>query len=206
MKQNHYYTNQPNSKSQEKHFSYVLKGFTFQFTSDNGVFSKNTIDFGSQLLIESYEVPTHLAQGKLLDVGCGYGPMGLSFAKANPQMSVEMVDVNERAMDLAKRNAEANGIQNVTIHESNTYDNVHAQDYSVIISNPPIRAGKEVVHRILAEAYDHLVEEGQLVIVIQKKQGAPSAQKKMQEVFGNVERIALDKGYWILVSTKEKGE
>ena len=132
--------------------------------------------------------------------------MGLSYAKANPQMSVEMVDVNERAMDLAKRNAETNGIQNVTIHESNTYDNVHAKDYSVIISNPPIRAGKDVVHRILAEAYDHLVEEGQLVIVIQKKQGAPSAQKKMQEVFGNVERIALDKGYWILVSTKEKGE
>ena len=206
MNQNHYYTNQPNSKSQEKHFSYVLKEFTFQFASDNGVFSKNTIDFGSQLLIESYEVPPHLAQGKLLDVGCGYGPMGLSFAKAYPEMSVEMVDVNERAMDLAKRNAEANGIQNVTIHESNTYDNVQAKDYSVIISNPPIRAGKEVVHRILAEAYDHLIEEGQLVIVIQKKQGAPSAQKKMQEVFGNVERIALDKGYWILVSTKEKGE
>lgn len=206
MNQNHYYTNQPNSKSQEKHFRYVLKGFTFQFASDNGVFSKNTIDFGSQLLIESYEVPPHLAQGKLLDVGCGYGPMGLSFAKAYPEMSVEMVDVNERAMNLAKRNAEANGIQNVTIHESNTYDNVHAKDYSVIISNPPIRAGKEVVHRILAEAYDHLIEEGQLVIVIQKKQGAPSAQKKMQEVFGNVERIALDKRYWILVSTKEKGE
>ena len=206
MNQNHYYTNQPNSKSQEKHFSYVLKEFTFQFASDNGVFSKNTIDFGSQLLIESYEVPPHLAQGKLLDVGCGYGPMGLSFAKAYPEMSVEMVDVNERAMDLAKRNAEANGIQNVTIHESNTYDNVHAKDYSVIISNPPIRAGKEVVHRILAEAYDHLIKEGQLVIVIQKKQGAPSAQKKMQEVFGNVERIAFDKGYWILVSTKEKGE
>lgn len=206
MNQNHYYTNQPNSKSKEKHFRYVLKGFTFQFASDNGVFSKNTIDFGSQLLIESYEVPPHLAKGKLLDVGCGYGPMGLSFAKANPQMSVEMVDVNERAMELAKRNAETNGIQNVTIYESNTYDNVYAKDYAVIISNPPIRAGKEVVHRILEEAYDHLVEEGQLVIVIQKKQGAPSAQKKMQEVFGNVERIALDKGYWILVSTKEKGE
>ena len=87
----------------------------------------------------------HFFKGKLLDVGCGYGPMGLSLAKANSQMSVEMVDVNERAMDLAKRNAETNGIQNVTIYESNTYDNVHAKDYSVIISNPPIRAGKEFV-------------------------------------------------------------
>ena len=77
MNQNHYYTHQPNSKSQEKHFSYVLKGFSFQFVSDNGVFSKNTIDFGSQLLIESYEVPSSFQEGKLLDVGCGYGPMVL---------------------------------------------------------------------------------------------------------------------------------
>nr|WP_288294903.1 class I SAM-dependent methyltransferase [uncultured Granulicatella sp.] len=204
MNQNHYYTHQPNSKSQEKHFSYVLKGFSFQFVSDNGVFSKNTIDFGSQLLIESYEVPSSFQEGKLLDVGCGYGPMGLSFAKAYPKMHVEMVDVNERALELARRNAKANGIENVSIHESSIYDAINANDYSVIISNPPIRAGKEVVHRILEEANDYLIDGGQLVIVIQKKQGAPSAQKKMQEVFGNVERIALDKGYWILVSTKEK--
>ena len=180
MNQNHYYTHQPNSKSQEKHFRYVLKGFSFQFVSDNGVFSKNTIDFGSQLLIESYEVPSSFQEGKLL------------------------VDVNERALELARRNAKANGIENVSIHESSIYDEINAKDYSVIISNPPIRAGKEVVHRILEEAYDYLIDGGQLVIVIQKKQGAPSAQKKMQEVFGNVERIALDKGYWILVSTKEK--
>ena len=105
MNQNHYYTHQPNSKSQEKHFRYVLKGFSFQFVSDNGVFSKNTIDFGSQLLIESYEVPSSFQEGKLLDVGCGYGPMGLSFANAYPKMHVEMVDVNERALELALRNA-----------------------------------------------------------------------------------------------------
>ena len=92
------------------------------------------------------------------------------------------------------------------IHESNLYESVYLNDYAVILSNPPIRAGKEVVHAILEEAFDRLITDGQLVIVIQKKQGAPSAQKKMQEVFGNVERIALDKGYWILVSTKEKGE
>lgn len=206
MDQNHYYTNQPNSQSMERSFKYTLKGFPFHFVSDNGVFSKHTIDFGSRLLIESYEVPKELQKGKLLDVGCGYGPMGLAFAKRCPNMTIEMVDVNERAVELAKKNAKENQIPNVMIHESNLYESVSSNDFAVILSNPPIRAGKEVVHAILEEAFDRLITNGQLVIVIQKKQGAPSAQKKMQEVFGNVERIALDKGYWILVSTKEKGE
>lgn len=206
MDQNHYYTNQPNSQSKKRTFKYILKEIPFQFVSDNGVFSKHTIDFGSRLLIESYDVPTEFQNGKLLDVGCGYGPMGLAFAKVFPNMTVEMVDVNERAIELAKKNAKENQISNVMIHESNLYESVSSNEYAVILSNPPIRAGKEVVHTILEEAFDRLITDGQLVIVIQKKQGAPSAQKKMQEVFGNVERIALDKGYWILVSTKEKGE
>ena len=113
-----------------------------------------------------------------------------------------MIDVNERALLLARENAQKNGIKNVDIHESNLYDAVKKSQYEIIISNPPIRAGKTVVHTILEKAYDYLAENGQLVIVIQKKQGAPSAQKKMEEVFGNCERIQWDKGYWILVSTK----
>ena len=100
-------------------------------------------------------------------------------------------------------NSEKNGIKNVDIHESNLYDAVKKTQYEIIISNPPIRAGKTVVHTILEKAFDYLAENGQLVIVIQKKQGAPSAQKKMEEVFGNCERIQWDKGYWILVSTKD---
>ena len=128
--------------------------------------------------------------------------MGLAYGKAYPELSIEMIDVNERALVLALENAEKNGIKNVDIHESNLYDAVKKTQYEIIISNPPIRAGKTVVHTILEKAYDYLVENGQLVIVIQKKQGAPSAQKKMEEVFGNCERIQWDKGYWILVSTK----
>ena len=203
---NHYYTKNPESISQQKHWTYRLKGNTLSFTSDNGVFSKNTVDFGSELLVESYDIPEQFQKASLLDIGCGYGTMGLAYGKAYPELSIEMIDVNERALVLAQENAKKNGIHNVDIHESNLYDSVKKSQYEIIISNPPIRAGKEVVHRILAESYDHLIEEGQLVIVIQKKQGAPSAQKKMQEGLGNVERIALDKGYWILVSTKEKGE
>ena len=199
---NHYYTKNPDSISQQKHWTYRLKGNTLSFTSDNGVFSKHTVDFGSELLVESYDIPEQFQKASLLDIGCGYGTMGLAYGKAYPELSIEMIDVNERALLLAKENAIKNGIHNVEIHESNLYDTVKKSQYEIIISNPPIRAGKIVVHTILEKAYDYLAENGQLVIVIQKKQGAPSAQKKMEEVFGNCERIQWDKGYWILVSTK----
>ena len=200
---NHYYTKNPDSISQQKHWTYRLKGNTLSFTSDNGVFSKNTVDFGSELLVESYDIPEQFQNASLLDIGCGYGTMGLAYGKAYPELSIEMIDVNERALVLAQENAKKNGIHNVDIHESNLYDSVKKSKYEIIISNPPIRAGKIVVHTILEKAYDYLAENGQLVIVIQKKQGAPSAQKKMEEVFGNCERIQWDKGYWILVSTKD---
>ena len=199
---NHYYTKNPESISQQKHWTYRLKGNTLSFTSDNGVFSKNTVDFGSELLVESYDIPEQFQKASLLDIGCGYGTMGLAYGKAYPELSIEMIDVNERALVLAQENAKKNGIHNVDIHESNLYDSVKKSQYEIIISNPPIRAGKIVVHTILEKAYDYLAENGQLVIVIQKKQGAPSAQKKMEEVFGNCERIQWNKGYWILVSTK----
>lgn len=201
---NHYYTKQPESTSRQQQWSYHLKGNTLAFTSDNGVFSKHTVDFGSRLLIESYDLSEASQQATILDIGCGYGTIGLAYAKAYPHLTVEMVDVNERAVALASMNAQKNNIANVDIHESNLYEAVHQKQYHAIISNPPIRAGKKVVHSLLDEAYDYLVEGGQLVIVIQKKQGAPSAMKKMEEVFGNCTRLAWDKGYWILVSTKEK--
>lgn len=178
----------------------MLKGFNMSFTSDNGVFSKNTVDFGSKLLIESFELETKI--GKILDVGCGYGPMGLTVAKAFPDSQIEMVDVNLRALELAKENAELNKITNTHIYESTVYDNVTANDYQAIISNPPIRAGKKIVHAILEDAYNHLQKNGELWIVIQKKQGGPSAEKKMEEVFGNVETVAKDKGYFIFKSVK----
>ncbi|MBF2674541.1 class I SAM-dependent methyltransferase [Listeria marthii] len=200
MTNNHYYTNDETIKHNRKTWQVMLKGFNMNFTSDNGVFSKNTVDFGSKLLIESFEL--EVKNGKILDVGCGYGPMGLTVAKEFPDSQVEMVDVNLRALELAKENAELNKISNTHIYESSVYDNVTATDYQAIISNPPIRAGKKVVHAILEGAFDHLQENGELWIVIQKKQGGPSAGKKMEEVFGNVETVAKDKGYFIFRSVK----
>lgn len=201
---NHYYSKNPDVASQQKKWQYTLKNHLFSFMSDNGVFSKNTVDFGSRLLVESFDVPEQLHCAPILDVGCGYGPIGLTYAKTYPTSMVEMVDVNERAIELAHLNAKQNGISNVVIHQSNVYETLEHNQYGVIVSNPPIRAGKQVVHAIIEESYPLLMQQGCLVIVIQKKQGAPSAEKKMLEVFGNCELIARDKGYWILQSIKEE--
>lgn len=199
---NHYYTKNPETESKETSWTFPLRDREFRFISDSGVFSKKTVDFGSRLLIESFQLNEEVA-GDILDVGCGYGPMGLALAHAYPARLVEMVDVNERALSLARRNAEANNIRNVKVYESNTYDQVpEGRQFAAIVSNPPIRAGKQVVHRILSEAHTHLLLGGTLTVVIQKKQGAPSAEQKMLDVFGNVEVIARDKGYWIIQSVK----
>ncbi|WP_277630322.1 class I SAM-dependent methyltransferase [Atopococcus tabaci] len=198
----HYYTEDPKTKSKPKTWETTLDGRKFRFTSDAGVFSKERVDFGSRLLVESVDLSTY-PEGDLLDVGCGYGPIGLALAKKDATRKVEMVDVNQRAIELSKRNAELNTVTNVAIHPSDLYETVEGKGFAGVFSNPPIRAGKQVVHRVLEEAYDYLRPNGYLTIVIQKKQGAPSARKKMEEVFGNVERIALEKGYWILQSQKQ---
>jgi len=193
----HYYTNNIDAQSNEKTIEYTLKGHKIKFITDIGVFSKTGVDFGSQLLIETFN--TGDISGKILDVGCGYGPIGLSLAKSSPERQIHMVDVNERALALSTKNAELNEIQNVTIYESSCYENVK-ETYAFILSNPPIRAGKQVVHTIIEEAKNYLEDDGQLWIVIQKKQGAPSAKKKMLEIYGNCEEVGKKKGYFVLMS------
>lgn len=197
----HYFTSNPNAKKNEKEFEITLKNNKLKLTTDSGVFSKERVDYGSKVMIESID-PSIFPNEKLLDMGCGYGPVGLSLAKAYPNLTVHMVDVNERALDLARQNALENGINNVNIYMSSIYEEIKEKDFGAIISNPPIRAGKKVVHEIISESYRYLAEDGVLIIVIQKKQGAPSAKQKMIDTFGNVERIALDKGYWVLQSKK----
>ncbi|WP_010285023.1 class I SAM-dependent methyltransferase [Bacillus timonensis] len=192
----HYYTSKPTVASNQKIWSFVLKGNSFSFTSDSGVFSKNEVDFGTRLLVEEFKAPE--VAGPFLDVGCGYGPIGLALAKIHNERFVEMIDVNERAVELAKKNAETNKITNVEIHQSDLFTNVKKQGFAAILSNPPIRAGKKVVHHILEESYRYLLPGGELWVVIQKKQGAPSAIEKLEKVFEEVEIVERKKGYHII--------
>ncbi|MGM9905502.1 class I SAM-dependent methyltransferase [Lactobacillus sp.] len=196
-----YFTENPTASHDEHHVNYHLNGINLNLTTDAGVFSKNRVDYGSGVLIEQM-LDQDLPGGNILDVGCGYGPIGLFAAKKWPDRQVDMVDVNERAMDLARRNAAANGAGNVNIFASDRYQEVAGQ-YAMIVTNPPIRAGKAIWSSILSEAKDHLLEGGILLVVIQKKQGAPSAKKLMAASFGNCEILTRDKGYYILKSVKK---
>ncbi|MCH4010249.1 class I SAM-dependent methyltransferase [Companilactobacillus sp.] len=195
---NQYFENSEDLEHELKTFDFTLKGHNLKFTSDSGVFSRQTIYFGSRVLIEAIDF-SNVPQGDILDVGCGYGPIGLALAKDQTSRQVTMTDVNLRALDLAKKNASANKIENVNIFESSIYDKIEDK-YALIVSNPPIRAGKEVVSGIIAEAADHLLPSGEVWIVIQKKQGAPSAKKLMKLTYGNVDVVTRDKGYYILRS------
>lgn len=199
----HYYSTKPTSKSDRQKMKTQIGGYDFTLLTDSGVFSKNKVDTGSEVLIKAAQTSV-FPSGKLLDLGCGYGTIGLALAKTFSNRQIEMVDVNERALQLAKDNAVLNEVKNVVIYQSNIFSHVTHQKFAGIISNPPIRAGKKVVHQILEEAYDYLTDGGKLQIVIQKKQGAPSARRKMEEVFGNVDRISLEKGYWVLQSEKKR--
>ena len=196
----HYYSRTQKVESEPKFWDFTLRSQLFRFKTDNGVFSKKEVDFGSRLLIEAFELPN--VEGSVLDVGCGYGPIGLSIAKNYPERIVHMIDVNERAIELSKANAVQNAVHNVEIYESDTLINVKEFNFAAILTNPPIRAGKKTVHDIFEQSYEHLVTGGELWIVIQKKQGAPSALEKLKERFTTVETIDKSKGYFIIKAVK----
>lgn len=192
-----YFAENPDAEHDIHELKVQLLGQKMTFLTDAGVFSKKMIDYGSQALLKCLDFHK---QESVLDVGCGYGTLGLTLVKAK-EVEATLVDINQRALDLARQNAERNQVL-ATIFQSNLYQNVEGR-FHHIISNPPIRAGKQVVHEVITGSYTHLLDGGDLTIVIQKKQGAPSAKAKMEEVFGNCEILKKDKGYYILRSRKE---
>ncbi len=195
----HYYSQQPDARHDRRTINTVLRGKDLRFTSDAGVFSKGDIDYGSRVLIEAMIIPEGSA---VLDVGCGYGPIGISAALLAPEGHVTMLDINSRAVELARENALQNGIRNVTVMESDVLSALEGQQFDVVLTNPPIRAGKAIVHQIFEEAYEHLKVGGTLWVVIQKKQGAPSAAAKLESMFPIVEEVGKDKGYRIMRAKK----
>lgn len=195
----HYYSKKPTTAHDLQTIEEQLRGRKFTFVTDAGVFSKKGVDYGSKLLIETMELTE---DASVLDVGCGYGPIGLSAALMASRGRVAMVDINERAVELAKRNAQRNRIENVRILQSDMLEAVMDQTFDAVLTNPPIRAGKETVHRIFEQAHQVLKPGGALWVVIQKKQGAPSAWAKLETLFSQVEEKERDKGYWIIKATK----
>lgn len=195
----HYFTSDPTVKSEERIIKYTLKDREFTFISDNGVFSKNHVDEASNLLIKTiYDE----IKGNVLDVGCGYGVIGITLAANENVSSVKMIDINHRAMELAKRNSIKNKVDSKTdIFESNGFEKVTGK-FDSIITNPPIRAGKIVIYKMYEDAREHLNANGALYIVINKKHGAPSTITYLKTLFENVEVLDKKAGFNVIKCTK----
>ena len=197
----HYYSKtQDDIESNPQEFIFNFKEHTFKFHTDNGVFSKEYIDYGTFAMLKAF-IPNNIDL-PILDVGAGYGPIGIVISKLYNKKTY-MLEINERAYNLILKNIEENKADSIA-YNSNLYEKLPLDfKFASIITNPPIRAGKDVVFSIYEGAYKRLDKNGELWVVIQKKQGAPSSKEKLESLFGNCEIITRDKGYYILKSVKQ---
>lgn len=195
----HYFINDNDTNLTGKTFEVIIRKNNYRFQTSKGVFSKEFLDFGSKVLIEA--VIVNDTDKEILDLGCGYGPIGISLAKENKNKNVTMIDINEKAVNLAKINASLNSVENVDIFANDLLTNIDKK-FDLIITNPPIRAGKDTVFRLYEDSYNALNKGGRLYVVIQKKQGAPSTFEKLEKMFESVVIQEKVKGYWIILATK----
>jgi len=194
----HYFTDNSDLEKNEKSFPLFFEDKTYTFITYSGVFSKNKVDYGSYAFLK---VLVNQDLGKrILDLGCGYGPIGIVLKSYFKDSVVDMVDINPRAVELTKLNSQENKVE-VNSFVSDLYSNITSR-YDSIVTNPPIRTGKENIYKIFTEAYDYLEENGNLFVVIRKQQGAKTTIVKLKEIFGNCTILNKNKGYYILKSQK----
>ena len=194
---NHYFKNDDKLKSEKRVLDLYINDNKLSFVSDVGVFSNTQIDYGSYTFLKT--ILKEEKVDRLLDVGCGYGVLGITLKYLHHANVVDMVDINERAVLLTKENIEYYKFSNSNCFVSNGFESINRK-YDRIVINPPIRAGKEVIYKMFDDSVNHLNENGALYIVIKKSLGAPSAMKKLSTIYKNVEIIKKDKGYYIIKS------
>ncbi len=187
----HYFTNDE-IKSNEKIYVTKINDIELKLYTDNGVFSKNKLDFGTRTLLENLEIDRF--KGDILDFGCGIGPIGI-YLSLKTKEKIDMIDINKRSISLAIKNSRLNNA-NTNVFESNIYEKINKK-YDFIVSNPPIRVGNEVLYKILFEAKEHLNENGELWIVINKDQGAKTITKKLEQ-FYDVTIVEKNKGFYVI--------
>jgi 16S rRNA (guanine1207-N2)-methyltransferase len=193
----HYFENNPPETIKEYTVAYTLQGRSFSLIASSGIFAKQGLDVGSRLLINVLLQDT--LSGTCLDLGCGYGPVGLTVASLNPKLTLTLADVNERAVIDARHNAQRLGLTNLQILTSDGFQEL-TQNFDVIAFNPPIRAGKKTIYRLYQEAKQHLNPNGSFYIVIRKDKGAESHETYLLTLFSKVLRRDRDKGYLVLIA------
>jgi len=191
----HYYSKHTDTQSKENLIHANLRGKEWSFVTDAGVFSKSGVDFGTRLLLETVQV---FREDRVLDLGCGYGVIGVVLACELSEGYVVMSDINERALSLACKNSQKYRLTNASFHSSDRFQGVPQQSFDHIITNPPIRAGKATIYKLFEEATEYLSERGSLWIVIHKKHGAESAVKKLENLYKSVEIVNKKSGYQII--------
>ena len=188
-----YFDNDKNIKSEKKLIRFNFNDREFSLYRDNGVFSKDRFDYGTRVLLNNVDICN--LSGNVLDLGCGIGVVGVILGIFNKNINIDMVDVNERAINLAKNNVLFNGVA-ADVFISNVYDNIEKK-YNYIITNPPIRAGKDVIRKFLIGGYDYLEDNGKLYFVMRKDHGVKSMIKELEDIYG-VKIIDKDKGFYIV--------
>ena len=188
----HYYTESPASAHDERVVRLKALGNELTFTTDAGVFSRDGLDRGTEALLEA--LPT--LSGRVLDLGCGWGAVGVALGKRYPGLEIVMTDINRRAVELARRNLDANGVR-AEVVQGDGFEHVTGE-FDAILTNPPIRAGKAVIYGLFADARAFLKPGGALYVVIRKQQGAPSALKYLKEIYAEAETIDRSGGFHVL--------
>jgi len=198
----HYFSAHPKSDPKLRLIRTTLRGNSFEFLTASSVFSKKRVDLGTKLLIEAMILPE---KGAVLDVGCGYGAVGIVAAAYNPRLHVIMTDVNNRAVHLARQNIEKNKVQNAIVRYGYLYEPVEDLAFNCVLSNPPVSAGMETVKALITEAPKAMTNEATFQMVIRSKIGAKTLPSIFNETFGNCQVLARKSGYRVLIAEKKQG-
>ena len=196
----HYYTENPNSAHEERRVTLRALGNELAFATDAGVFSRDGLDRGTEVLLEALPA----LSGRVLDLGCGWGAVGVALGKKYPGLEIVMTDINRRAVELARRNLAGNGVR-AEVVQGDGFAAVEGE-FDAIVTNPPIRAGKAVIYGLFSDARRYLKPDGALYIVIRKQQGAPSALKYLREIYAEAEVIDRGSGFHVIRARGAKGE
>lgn len=197
----HYFSENPNIKSKKKNISFIFNNKKYNFITDNGVFSKDHIDEGTHILIKNIVKNININNLNVLDLGCGYGVIGIILKTIQNNINIYFSDINTRSLELSIENLKLNNISDYKIYKSDLFENI-SENFDLIISNPPIRTGKENIFKLYEQSFEHLNDNGMFICVIMTKHGAKSTQKKLEQIYKNVTCLSIENGFRVYLAKK----